>query len=342
MALPLIPILGAVAALGGLYLLSKSESAAPEGGGGSAAPGGGGAPSAPSAPGPNPMPAPLAAALAQLMATPNADPAQLEALADELEKYGFSLQASQLRAKAAQLRAQSAAQQAKLDLPPVVNPDFVPPPMPADIPSIPSIPSIPNVPIPVPTPTSSASAGVSTGSNVNVRTGPNESNAVVGQLALGEPVQILDWVATPTPKAPQGWLKISAKGGMLNGYASKEYIKDLSVPAPGPAPSPLPALGTTGVSTGSNVNVRATPNGAPVGQLAKGEKVTIMGPAVSPTSNAPQGWLPISAKGGMLNGFAAAQYISQSATSGVDHVMAGLSNPQSLVFGAIEILDDNP
>lgn len=310
---PVLVGLGA-ALLGGLYLAMKPKAEE--------------APKEPSTPR-DQIPLVLSQALSQAANTPGADPAQLEQLAAELDKYGLHTQAAELRLRAAQIRA---GQQA-----PVTPANYEPAPL--DLPNpfpTPSVPSIPTPSIPIPAPSPATRTGTVTApTGVNVRSGPDASSTKLGAIPFGTRVTILDWVSKPTSGAPQGWYKIT--GGGLSGYVTKEWIADANIPeAPGPVPSPSDLLNALNnllpntssqkavVTAPAGINVRQTPDGTIVAKIPLGEVVTVTGPALPPTKSAPQGWLPVTTSKG-VSGVASKEWLQLSTVSGGGNWTGGTS-----------------
>jgi len=221
------------------------------------------------------------------------------------------------------------------------------------LPAIPSLPSIPTAPIPIPVPApiepSDKTGTVTAPSGLRLRSSATTSSSTLELMIFGTRVKLIALDSTPTSDAPKGWWKVSTPSGKT-GYASAEFISPDAAPLPLPAilpnvqpPAPIPSLPvipglpsvpimpavnplppppiatiTATVVTqqaGAGVNVRSTPNGAIVVGVYGGNVVTVIDPTpVSPSSNAPTGWIKIQTPGG-VTGFVAAQFLRINAPS---------------------------
>lgn len=165
--------------------------------------------------GDNVMPPALRTALEGLLAN-GKDPAAMEVVADELDRYGFHMEANLLRLRAAELR----------DVRP--SPQPAPPP-PAPAPSPAPTPPSPQ-PAPAPTPAAVYTASIIAPSGLRLRTGPDERNPSQQTTPYGTKVKVLETGFPATPEAPKGWAKIQVPSG-LQGYSSVEWLH-FDAPAP--------------------------------------------------------------------------------------------------------------
>lgn len=225
MAFPIALLLLGGAGLGGLYLLSKGDKEEPK------SPT---KPSGPQAPQANVMPGALKTAIDQMLNNPNVNPDDLDHMAVELDKYGFTTEATSLRMKATQLRSQR-------PLPPPLRPtpspivQEIPLPRPQDLPFPAPIPvpqELPPTPLeqpieppppPPPPPPSPAMQDYAVATtDVYVRSTPSNKGAVVSQemrtgvralvlqrdvpAAVGDTSGVGVWTQVRTPAGVQGYM----------------------------------------------------------------------------------------------------------------------------------------
>lgn len=232
----------------------------------------------------------------RLLAAVNPDPDELDAVADQLQAYGFPGPAAQLHAKAADLRA---------------NPPYPPP---AFKPGV----DVPDLPV-APSGVQTVSALVTSSNGVNLRPQPNTSQVPLVAIPYGETVSVLDAnAAPPDSDAPQGWAQISWHG--KTGYATKVAMQSSAFvsAAPGSSVVPAPIAKTVTVTSSNGVNLRSQPSAKAVPPLAAipfGQTVTVLNSMAAPAdSDAPQGWAQISWNG--KSGFATKVAFSAMSVSG--------------------------
>jgi hypothetical protein len=132
-------------------------------------------------------------------------------------------------------------------------------------PALPSVPTIPVTPAVFPSlPTGAATTATITATKLNIRSAPNASADVVGGVAQGGTVNVLNWNGAPAdPNASMGWAQVLSPSGLdvtgspgrttpVTGYMSKQYLQQSSGPLvaprpptptpvqPAPAPTPTP------------------------------------------------------------------------------------------------------
>ena len=154
-----------------------------------------------------------------------------------------------------------------------------------------------------PTVASAAAETYTTTANLNIRSGPSTSNAIIATVKQGTQLTVVG-------QAASGWLKVSYQG--KTGYVSTQYVKestDSSEPAPAPAASVYVAT--------ANLNVRTTAStsGAVMATLKAGTQLDV-------TAKAANGWLKITYQG--KAGYVSGQYVRALAG------MKVVSNPESI------------
>jgi uncharacterized protein YraI len=154
---------------------------------------------------------------------------------------------------------------------------------------------------------------VASGNTLNVRSTPYSSGSIVATLSNGSTVTLVCYETGQSISGSQGtssrWFQI----GGTSGYAAAAYIStSTNVAACGGTEN----TGTVAVAAGNNLNVRSTPysSGSIVATLSNGSTVTLvcyeMGQSISGSQGTSSRWFQI----GGTSGYAAAAYISTSAS----------------------------
>ncbi|MEH6866581.1 SH3 domain-containing protein [Priestia megaterium] len=144
-----------------------------------------------------------------------------------------------------------------------------------------------------------------TTANLNIRSGPSTSSAIVVTVKQGTQL-------TSTEQAANGWLKVSYQG--KTGYVSTQYVKE-STGSSEPAPAPAPAASVYVATANLNVRTTASTSGAVMATLKAGTQLDV-------TAKAANGWLKITYQG--KAGYVSGQYVRALAG------MKVVSNPESI------------
>ncbi|WP_195782441.1 SH3 domain-containing protein [Priestia megaterium] len=138
-----------------------------------------------------------------------------------------------------------------------------------------------------PTVASAAAETYTTTANLNIRSGPSTSNAIIATVKQGTQLTVVG-------QAANGWLKVSYQG--KTGYVSSDYVK-----------KSVTSTTKTYVTT-ANLNIRSGPStsNAIVATVKQGTQLTAAGEPAN-------GWLKVSYQG--KTGYVSTQYVKESTGS---------------------------
>lgn len=142
-----------------------------------------------------------------------------------------------------------------------------------------------------------------TTANLNIRSGPSTSSAIVVTVKQGTQL-------TSTAQAANGWLKVSYQG--KTGYVSTQYVKESTGSS---EPAPAPEASVYVATANLNVRTTASTSGAVTATLKAGTQLDV-------TAKAANGWLKITYQGKV--GYVSGQYVRALAG------MKVVSNPESI------------